>query len=140
MVTFLFWTATKTNYTSKCSNFQKKLIDTTDNFYLKFKENNVNDMAAQIFWAVFYSSRLQSKIDPTTDFDGAAILPLYFPWFSPIVIHIEKKWHLIKVTHGFYGSITKFTVPGSLCKYSQSPWWNICLHLIVAIISYHLLL
>ena len=28
VVTFLFWTATKTNYTSKCSDFHKKLIDT----------------------------------------------------------------------------------------------------------------
>ena len=39
-VTFLFWTALKTNFTSKCSDFQKKLIDTmtTSNFYLKFKE------------------------------------------------------------------------------------------------------
>ena len=35
-------------YTSKCLDFQKKLIDTisitTSNFYLKFKENNENDM------------------------------------------------------------------------------------------------
>ena len=40
LVTFLFWTATKTNYTSKCSDFQKKLIDTitTSNFYLNSKK------------------------------------------------------------------------------------------------------
>ena len=46
------------SYTSKCSDFQKKLIDTitTSNLYLKFKENNENDMAAQVFWVVFYSS------------------------------------------------------------------------------------
>ena len=39
MAIFLFWTAT-------CSDFQKKLIDTitTNNFYLKFKEINENDM------------------------------------------------------------------------------------------------
>ena len=48
----------QTNYTSKCLDFQKKLIDTitTSNFYFKFKENNEDDMAAQVFWAVFYSS------------------------------------------------------------------------------------
>jgi hypothetical protein len=39
--------------------FQKKLIDTSGNFYLKLKENN--DMAAQAFWAVVDSSRRQSK-------------------------------------------------------------------------------
>ena len=35
----------------KMIRFQKKLIDTitTSNFYLKFKENNENDMAAQVF-------------------------------------------------------------------------------------------
>ena len=45
LVTFLFSTATKTDYTSKCSDF-KKLIDTItiSNLYLK-KENNENDMA-----------------------------------------------------------------------------------------------
>ena len=53
----LRWTATKTNI-SKCWDFQKKLIDTIviNNFYSKFKEINENDMAAQVFWAVFYSS------------------------------------------------------------------------------------
>ena len=75
-MTFLFSTATKTDYTSKCSDF-KKLIDTitVSNFYLKFKEDNENDMAAQVFWAVFYSSRWPSQIGPTADFDGAAIPP-----------------------------------------------------------------
>ena len=54
------------------------LIDTitTSNFYLKFKENNENDMAAQVFWAVFYSSQQPSQIGPTADFDGAVIPPL----------------------------------------------------------------
>ena len=34
---------------------KKLLIDTitTSNLYLKFKENNENDMAAQVFWAVW---------------------------------------------------------------------------------------
>ena len=48
---------------------------TTSTFYLKFKENN---MAAQVFWAVFYSSRQSSQISQTADFDGAAIQPAIF--------------------------------------------------------------
>jgi len=51
---------------------------TTSNLYLKFEENNKNDMAAQVFWAVFYSSRQLSQIGPTADFDGAAIPPPIF--------------------------------------------------------------
>ena len=109
MVTFLFWTATKTNYISKCSDFQKKLIDTitTSNFYL-FKENNENDLAAQVFWAVFYSSRRPSQIGPTADFDGAAIPPPIFSmvnfksiirnWLFGDTCHLSRKtndlkWH-----------------------------------------------
>ena len=86
LVTFLFWTAKKTNYSSKCSDFQKKLNDTisTSNFYLKFKENSENDMAAQVFCAVFYSSWRPSQIGPTADFDGAAIPPSIF----------SKNWEL----------------------------------------------
>ena len=38
----------------------------------QFKENNENDMAAQVFLTAFYSSRWQSQIGPTADFDGAA--------------------------------------------------------------------
>ena len=38
-----------------------------------FKENNENDMAAQVFGAIFYASRQPNKIGPTADFDGAAI-------------------------------------------------------------------
>ena len=66
-----------TNYTSKCSDFQKELIDTitTSNLYLKLKENNENDMAAHVFWAVFYSSRQPSQIGPTAENDDAAITP-----------------------------------------------------------------
>ena len=48
---FFWWyvwsdSATQTSYTSKCSNFLKKIIDTisTSNFYLKFKENNKIDI------------------------------------------------------------------------------------------------
>jgi hypothetical protein len=57
------------------------LTDTiiTSNFYLKPKKtNDENDMAAQVFWAVFYSSRQPSQIDSTADFDGAAIPPPIF--------------------------------------------------------------
>ena len=35
-------------------------------------------MAAQVFWALFYSNQWPSRIDPTADFDGAAILPPIF--------------------------------------------------------------
>ena len=37
------------------------------------KENNENDMAAQVFWSVFHSSKWPSPIGPTADFDIAAI-------------------------------------------------------------------
>ena len=55
------------------SKFQKKLIDaiTTSNLYLKLTENNENDMAAQVFWAIFHSS-------PTDDLESAAIPPPIF--------------------------------------------------------------
>ena len=39
------------------------------------KENNENDMAAQVFWAGFYSSQRPS---PTADFNSAAIPPPIF--------------------------------------------------------------
>ena len=42
-------------------------------FYLKFKVNNKNDMAAHAFWACFYSSQWPSKISPTAESDAAAI-------------------------------------------------------------------
>ena len=42
-------------------------------------------MAAQVFWAVFYSSRLLSQIGPTADFDGAAIPPPIFSMTNHIV-------------------------------------------------------
>jgi hypothetical protein len=75
LVTFLFEQLQRQDK-SKCLNFQKKLIDTitTINFYL-FKENNGNDMAAQVFLAFLHSSQQPSKIGPTADFDGAAIPP-----------------------------------------------------------------
>ena len=48
------------------------------NFFLKFEENNENDMAAQVFGAVIYSSQRPSQIGPTADFDGADIPPPIF--------------------------------------------------------------
>ena len=73
MGTFLFWRATKTN---KCSDFQKKLIDTITTRH-----------GCTSFWAVFYSSRRPSQIGPTADFDDAAIPP---PIFS--IIPSMKIW------------------------------------------------
>ena len=65
-------------------DFQKKLIDTitTTNLYLKFKENNEKDRAAQVFWAVFHSSRQPNQIRPIADFDDAAIPPPIFSMIS----------------------------------------------------------
>ena len=79
----MIWSATQTNHTSKCSDFQKNLIDTitTSNFYLKSKENNENDMAAQVFWAVFYSSLQPSQIGSTAMISTVLPFhPLYFSW------------------------------------------------------------
>ena len=65
LVTFLFWTATKTNYISKYSYFQKKykkwLIPSPPAISLKFKENNENNTAAQAFLAGFL---FQSTAEP----------------------------------------------------------------------------
>ena len=41
--------------TSKCSDFQKKVIDTISTSNLYFKENNENEIAAQVFLGVFFS-------------------------------------------------------------------------------------
>ena len=41
---------------------KKKLIDTTSNFYLIFKENNENDMSAQFFWVFFIPADGQAKL------------------------------------------------------------------------------
>ena len=126
LVTFLFWTATKTNYTSKCSDFQKKLIDniTTSNLYLQFKENNENDMAAQVFWAVFYSSQLPSQIDPTAAFDSAAIPPLIFSMSQMILMKIlAPLWKILKPCRVYDKSFIH------LCKVQitqGSSWYHHC--------------
>ena len=53
-------------------------IDRHQQFLSKSKENNENDVVAHTFWAVFYSSQQPSQINPTVDFDGAAIpLPIF---------------------------------------------------------------
>ena len=68
------------------SKFQKKLIDTTSNLYLKLTENNENAMAAQVFGAIFHSSRRPSQISPTADLDSTAIP-------SPIFSMTKKTRH-----------------------------------------------
>ena len=78
-------TADALRYVLPCLDFQKKLINTitTTNFYSKFQENNENDMAQQVFGAVFfYSSRRPRQIGPSADFDGAAILPTIFSMYG----------------------------------------------------------
>ena len=57
-----------------------KLIDTitTSNFYLKFKENNENDMAAQVFWAVFIPADGQAKSAKQLISTVLPFHPLYF--------------------------------------------------------------
>ena len=54
---------------------------TTSVFYLKFKENNENDMAAHAFWAVFCSSQRPSQIGPTAEKGGAVFPP---PWYLKV--------------------------------------------------------
>ena len=50
-------------------------------------------MAAQVFWAVFHSSRQLGQIGPTADFDSAAIPPAIFS-----MMHIKncQFWHRLK--------------------------------------------
>ena len=86
LATFLFLTAKKTNYISKCLEFPKKLIDTiaTSIFYLKCKENNENDMAAQVFWLFFIPAKSAQQLIST-------VLPfhhLYFP--CPSLFSVAK--------------------------------------------------
>ena len=68
------------------------MIDTitTNNLYLKFEENNEKDMAAQVFWAVFYSSQWPSQIGPTAENDSAAIPPPIF-FMRGLHFFISKK-------------------------------------------------
>ena len=80
LTTFLFWTATKTNYISKCSDFQKKLIDTitTSNFYLKFKENNENDMTFVVWSGNAFGPRLWQLSARRRSFAGSLSMYQYF--------------------------------------------------------------
>ena len=55
---------------------------------LRFKENNENDMAAQVFWAVFIPTAgralsAQQQISMVLPFH-----PLYFPWSEPILVKL----------------------------------------------------
>ena len=94
LVTFLFWIAIKTNHITKCSDFQKKLIDTitTSNFYLNFKEKNENDMAAKLFGLFVIpadggakSAQLLTSVLP--------FYPLYFPWFVKPKLILHNRSH-----------------------------------------------
>ena len=44
-------------------------------------------MAAQVFWAVFYSSRWPSQIGQTADFEGAAIPPPIFSMTTTYLVN-----------------------------------------------------
>ena len=81
--TFLFWTVTKTNYVSKCSDFQKKLIDTitTRNLYLKSKENNENGMAAQVIWAALLQPTAEPNRPKSWFWCCCHSTPCIFHWF-----------------------------------------------------------
>ena len=88
---------TKANYVSTWWDIQEKLIKniTTTTFYFKSKESNENDMPAQVFRAVFYSSRhtpfencewceQPSQIRPKQlKTRVLPFHPLYFPWYAP---------------------------------------------------------
>ena len=67
-------------------------------------------MAAQVFWADFYSSRWPNQIGPTADFDGAAI-PL--PIFS---MDTKIRWSLYYLTPKIFSDI--FLFPQKLGCYS----------------------
>ena len=96
LVTFLFWTPTKTNYLSQCSNFHKNLIDTitSNNFYLKFKENNENYMAAQIFGLFFITADGRAKLAQQQFSTMLPFHPLYFPWFELVLNEWIKFWRI----------------------------------------------
>ena len=84
MVTFLFWTATKTNYKSKCSDFQKKLIDTitTSNFYLKLKKTMKMTWLHKFFGLFFNPADGRAKSVQQLISTVLPFHPLYFPWFA----------------------------------------------------------
>ena len=64
------------------------LIDTitTSNFYKKFKENNENDMAAQVFWAFFFPANFWAKSAQQLILTVLPFHPLYFPWKNNSII------------------------------------------------------
>ena len=75
---------TKANYVSTWWDIQEKFIKniTTTTFYFKSKESNENDMPAQVFRAVFYSSQQPSQIRPKQLKNDSAVIPP--PIFSMI--------------------------------------------------------
>ena len=82
---------------------KKKLIDTISNFYSIFKENNENDMSAQFFWAVFYSSRQLSQIGATAQQSSPINLKFTFLPLS------KPKWHFFS-----------FAVSGCCCSINKN--------------------
>ena len=82
---------------------KKKLIDTISNFYLIIKENNENDMSAQFFGAVFYSSRRLSQIGATAQQSSPINLKFTFLPLS------KPKWHFFS-----------FAVSGCCCSIDKN--------------------
>ena len=82
LVTFFFWTATKTNYISKWSDFQKKLIDTitTSNFYLNSKKTMKMTWLHKFFGLFFFPADGRARSAKQLISTVLPFHPLYFPW------------------------------------------------------------
>ena len=65
--------------------FSKEIDNTitTSNFYLEFKENNENDMAAQFFGLFFSPANGQAKFAQQLISTVLPFHPLFFPWTRP---------------------------------------------------------
>ena len=86
-------------YQNDCNSLKNGLKSSPPNIsFQKIKENNENDMAAQVFSAVFYSSQRPSQISPTADFVGAAIPPPIFSMLCRIYVTFRNKTTYFKMT------------------------------------------
>ena len=94
-------------------DFQKKLIDTitTKNFYSKLKESNENDMAAQVFWALFIPADGRAK---STQLLLSKVLP--FDHSTPYIFH-ESKYQILFIYNDFGRSSTGTPAPDELVKF-----------------------
>ena len=74
--------------------FSKEITGTiiTSNFYLKFKENNDNDMAAHLFWAVFIRADGKAKSAKQLISTVLPFHQLHFPWFCTNLQHNQTKY------------------------------------------------